>query len=431
MMATPEARKNSRSVGAGLIVLVLVGVGLYIASTAQTGLPLARTTTVKASIDDINTLSVNDDVRQRSKRIGRVSAIDFVDGKALVTMKLDGDRQIYKDARAAVWDTSALAQKFVELDPGTSDTGKLEDKVIPATQTTGSSDLQQLLSVLDPETRAQASSTIREIAGGVAGHSQDIHDFLGVSPDLLNDLGTTAEVLASDQLDLPALLRSADQLVSRFNGREEQISALVKQTDSTLRGITVDQGKPLEATLSKAPATLQEVRSALHSLDTPLADLQVAMTNLEPGAASLGQSTPDLRGVLREAVPVLGKVPGVAEHAEPAVEDLRQTFADARPLAPKVTDALGYLATPLGVLAPYGPEIGQFFVRGHSFVSEGPAPGIRFARLSANVGVGSVTGGLYGSDNFPRNDYPEPGEATRDRATTGLPPGLLPSGGRR
>ncbi|WP_250282302.1 MlaD family protein [Frankia sp. CiP1_Cm_nod2] len=430
-MVTPEARKNARSVGVSLIVLMLVGVGIYIASTAQTGLPLTQRTTVKASVDNINTLSVNDEVRQRSKRIGRVSAIDFIDGRALVTMKLEGDHKIYNDAHAAVWDTSALAQKFIELDPGTSAAGRLGDKVIPVTQTTGSSDLQQLLGVLDPETRTQASSTIREIGGGVAGHSQDIHNFLDISQDLLDDLSTTANTLASDQMDLPALLRSADQLVSRFNGREEQISALVQQTDSTLRGITVDQGKSLETALAKTPTTLQEVRDALHSLDTPLADLQVAMTSLEPGAASLGQSTPDLRGVLREAVPVLGKVPGVSEHAEPAVEDLRHTFADARPLAPKVTDALGYLATPLGVLVPYGPEIGQFFVRGHSFVSEGPASGIRFARLSPNVGVGSVTGGLYRSDDFPRNDYPKPGEATRDRATTGLPPGLLPSGGHR
>jgi phospholipid/cholesterol/gamma-HCH transport system substrate-binding protein len=427
MATTPENRRHFRSVVASFIVLALVAIGLYVSANAQDGLPLSKTTEVKAAVGDVSTLAVNDDVREYSKRIGRVSAIDFDHGKAVVTMALDGTPGIFKNATAAVWDASALAQKFIELDPGTANTGSLGSQVIPASHTTGSADLQQLLGVLDPNTRIQASSMIRQVGGGVAGHSQDLHDFLGASPDLLGNLGTTAGALASDQMNLPGLLRSADQLASRFSGREQQISALVQQADTTLRGITVDDAQPMQALLSKAPSTMQDVRAALASLDTPLADLQTAMTNLRPGAVSLGQATPDLRGVLREAVPVLGKVPGVAGQATPAVDDLRQAFADARPLAPTITAAFGYLATPLGVLAPYGPEIGQFFASGHSFVSEGAAPGMRFARLSANVGVGMITGGIYGSANFPRDEYPKPGQAIRDRVTSGLPPGLLPS----
>lgn len=124
---------------------------------------------------------------------------------------------------------------------------------------------------------------------------------------------------------------------------------------------------------------------------------------------------------------MLDKVPGVAEHANPAIDDLRGTFADARPLAPRLTEALTDLATPLGVLVPYGPEIAQFFVRGHSFVSEGPAPGIRYARLSPNFDVTTITGGLLSSGNYPIDQYPAPGQATGERAAQGLPPGLPPS----
>jgi phospholipid/cholesterol/gamma-HCH transport system substrate-binding protein len=409
------------------VVVVLIAVALYIASVAQKGLPFTPTTTVKAEISDIHTLAVNDEVRQDSKRIGRVSAIGYVNGKALVTMELDGHQHVYNDASAAVWDASTLAMKFVELDAGTPKAGELGDKVIAAQRTSGSADLQQLLAVLDPDTRAQAAGAVRELGGGIAGHSEDIHDFAAAAPNLLDDLGTTAGALASDQMDLPAVLQSARDLTSRLGGRQQQITTLMNQSDSTLRALTVENGQPLEDALAKAPATLRDVRGALDSLDAPLADLQTAMTTVRPGADALGQSTPGLRGLLREGVPVLDKVPGVADHANPAIDDLRQTIVDARPLAPRLTEALTDLATPLGVLAPYGPEIAQFFVRGHSFVSEGPAPGIRYARLSPNIDVTTVTGGLLPTGNYPIDQYPAPGQATGDRATRGLPPGLPPA----
>ncbi|GAB2962355.1 MlaD family protein [Amycolatopsis acidiphila] len=427
MRAKPQTRRDFRSVVAGGVVVVVIAVALYIASTAQTGLPFAPTTTVKAEISEVHTLAVNDEVRENSKRIGRVSAIDYVNGKALVTMELDGHQDVYNDATAAIWDASTLAMKFVELDVGTPQTGELGDKVISAQHTSGSADLQQLLGVLDPDTRSHAAGAVRELGGGVAGHSDDIHDFAGAAPNLLNDLNTVSGALASDQTNLPAVLRSARDLTSRFTGREQQLTALMNQADSTLRAFVADNGQPLQEALAKAPATLQNVRGALDSLDAPLADLQSAMKTVQPGADALGQATPDLRGVLREGVPVLGKVPGVADQANPAIDDLRDTFADARPLAPRLTEALTDLATPLGVLAPYGPEIAQFFVRGHSFVSEGPAPGIRYARLSPNVDVTTVTGGLLSSGNYPIDQYPAPGQATNDRATQGLPPGLPPA----
>jgi phospholipid/cholesterol/gamma-HCH transport system substrate-binding protein len=430
-MATPELRRDFRSVLAGLIVLAVIGLIVYVSAEAQTGWPLAKTTTVKAEIDDVHTLAVNDQVRQNSKRIGRVSAIDYHDGKALVTMELEGKREVYRDAHAEVWDASALAMKFVEFNPGTSTSGDLGNEAIPATHTKGSADLQQLLSVFDPKTRTLATRTVREVGGGVAGHSEDFHHFVGSSPDLLNDLATTSDALASDEADLAGLLHSSDQLAARFRGREELISSLVKQSDTTLRAFAVDDGRPLEATLRKSPVTLQKARAALGSLDAPLANLQQAMTTVKPGADALGRSTADIRGLLRDGVPVLDNVPGVAHQAEPVVQDLTETFKDARPLAPRLAAMFSDLATPLSVLAPYGPEIAQLFVRGHSFVSEGPTAGVRYARLSFNTDLTAVTGGLFASDHYPRNEYPAPGEATGDRATGGLPSGLIPTGGNR
>jgi phospholipid/cholesterol/gamma-HCH transport system substrate-binding protein len=429
-MTKPETRAMSRSFRAGVIVLGILLVVLYLTFKAQTGLPFAPTTTVRALIGDVHSLRVNDDVRQLSKRVGRVSAIDYANGAALVTMEVNGTVDVYADAHAEIWDVSALATKFVELDLGSTAAGPLGDRPIETTRTVSSADLYQVLNVLDQPTRDAATRLVRELGGGATGHGKDLQDLLKTAPNLLTDLGTVSQALATDKADLPALLSTVDHLAGRFAGRQQEIASLVAQGAQTLDALSVDGGTPLGGTLNRLPSTLDVARSALDTLNGPLADTATAMRVLEPGATALTQSEKDLRGVLVDGVPVAGKIPGVAQQALPALADLTGTLADARPLAPPVRQAIGDLLTPLQVLAPYAPEIGQLFVRGASFVSQGPSPGVRYARLGLAPGIGTLTGGLLPSGNFAQNQYPRPGQAQNDRAQ-GLPPGLPLVGGNR
>jgi phospholipid/cholesterol/gamma-HCH transport system substrate-binding protein len=434
-MAKPEARAQVRSAFAGIVVLAVIAVAVAVTSQAQAGhfLPVKS---VKMAFNDVHTLQVNDDLRVYSSRIGRVSSIDYNDGEAIVTGELiSGSPPIYRNASAQVLSVSPLALKYVNLDPGTPDAGPLPDgAVIPAKQDIDSSDLQDVLEVLDPKTRAAATSTLREVGFGLAGHGQDLNQFVGSAPDLLHDLGTTSGTLASPDFDLPGLMDSVDQLSSRLDSRQAQLRSLIDTAGTTMAALGVDQGQPLESTLRTAPPALHDLRGALASLKAPLGDLQTAMETIKPGADDLGKTVPDLRGTFREGVPVLGKVPGVADKATPAVGDLKDTFSDLRPLTPKVADLLNDLDTPLTVLAPYGADIGQFFFRGHSFVSEGPAPGIRYARLDVAIEPQEATGGIYKSAMYPRDEYPKPGQADKDQSHNLVPAGIvpaLPSGGNR
>ena len=420
---TPEFQARSMAFRAGLLVLVILAAILYITFKAQTGMPFATTTEVKALIKDVHSLRANDAVRQNSKRIGRVSDIEYHDGAALVTMELDGDVEVYRDAHAAVWDLSALATKFVELDPGTSKAGALGDSPIPVSQTEESADLYELLDVLDPKTRDAATKMLRQVGGGAAGHGADLEAFLASSPDVLNDLGEVSEALAAPEADLPGLLSEVDTLAARFQGRQQQLDQLVRQSEQTFAGLATDRGTSLRETVRRLPKALASTERAMNSLRDPLAKSAQAMRALQPGAEALGRSEKDLRGFLRDSVPVAGDFPGVMRQAVPALQDLTHTFADARPLAPQVRQAIGDLLTPLRVLAPYSIDMAQLFLRGASFVSQGPEPGVRYARLGVTPGINTVTGGLLASGNLPQNQYPRPGEAQYDRAE-GLPPGL-------
>jgi phospholipid/cholesterol/gamma-HCH transport system substrate-binding protein len=418
----------TRSFGIGLVGITVLALIVVFGMTASSGLPGAPTTEVKAAFTNVGApLQVGDDVRENSSRIGRVSDLAYTNGQAVVTLSLDGDVPVYADARAAVWDQSALAKKFVELDRGHSAAGPLNGTVIPANRNVNSADLDQVLDVLGPNTRAALASTLVQVGDGMAAHSQDLHDVLEHAPAILTDLGTTSSALA--KANLPALLWNARQLAGALNGRSQQLATLVQQLGTTANAIGVDNGKPLRDTINGLPATLTDARTAFEALNRPLDDLQAAVGMIRPGIVALGQATPDLRGVLTEGRNPLDKVPGVSGKAEPAIDALTPALSDARPLAPAVSVALTDLAPPVSTLAAYTSDVVSFFKNIESMVSTSVAPDVHGARVGvAAEGLSMLAGGLIGDPLQGQDAYPPPGRAINERSNSplGLLPGLSP-----
>lgn len=425
-MATPVQRKAARTVGAGVVVLIVVLITLALTFKAQTGLPFAPTTQVKAAIPDIHSLRTNDDVRTNSKRIGRVSGLEYgADGVAVVTMEIEGEFPVYNDARAALWDYSALATKFVELTPGTPQAGPLGDKVLPASQGEGSKDLKQVLDILDAPTRDSTMSAVRSVGSGLGGHQDDLQALLSSAPTLLPNLGTTTGALADRRTDLTGLLTSARDLTRSLETQDQRLDALIGQVDTTFRAITIDRAKPLDRALAMAPETLRTVKPALDRINGPLNDTRVAMVQLRDGGEALGRATPDVRGILREARSPLDGVPDVADSANPALSDLTDTSQTLRPLLPRATDTVDYLKVALHGLAPFGPAMGDWAVRSQSFVSQGPDNRSRFARVGVSLSPQAVTGGLIPTTGgVPANPVSPPDPAAKVGAPVPAPAGL-------
>lgn len=416
-----KVRKHrSFSLFAGFVVLAAVVGTLAFAATASNGSPFSERTTVKAAFTEIGSLREGDDVRIASARVGSIEKVEPGDGRALVTLRLDGDRTIYRNASVAatVSARSALGQKFVNLDPGTPDAGELGDEVIPEQETRGAQELGDLFQIFDEPTRAGLQSTLRETGGGLAGRQEDLADLLRTAPDALPALGTVSRTLAEDDgANLTGMLRAADTLAGRFEGRQQQIAEMLAALQPTLDAIAVDGTTPLQDTLKAAPASLRDVKGALDSLNGPLGDTEAAMTTLRPGGEALGAATPDLRGVFRESVTPLDKVPGVSDDAQPAFSALSDTAEDLRPFTPRVAKTLNYAGDTLQTLAPYAPEISGFFTNITSALSNSDGAG-HWLRIMPILGSESVIGAgpaVLPDPTSYRNPYPAPGEAPDDR----------------
>jgi phospholipid/cholesterol/gamma-HCH transport system substrate-binding protein len=425
-MTTPEVRKRTRSFLVGLAALAALGVLGYVMFTANQGrLPGSATTTVTAVFTDVGQADTNSEVRRNGQRIGSVAKIEVRDHHATVTMVLDGTVPIYGNATAAMWDQSALGQKFVELDPGDPSAGPLKGNTIAVTHTEPAHDLSQVLDIFDAPTRAAVRTALQQLGGGAAGYGPALNQFVSVAPRLLTNVGVVAEAASAPQTELPSLLRSGARLASRFDDDTQTIRTLLAQTNATLAAVNVDGTQPLRQSLRQLPGVLDGVDTALNSLHQPLADAQAAMVTLRPGAQALGQATPDLRGMLREAPAPLDKIPGVAKTAVPAIQELTHTLADARPLVPRLADGLSSAAVPLAVLAPYANDIATF---GDDMAGAmAPHDGFRhWLRLVLEVPNTSVVSGLGPLGAQPSDPYPAPGQAIRERDPNG---GLIPGKG--
>lgn len=408
-MARGVPRDQARKFLFGLVAVVLGSAIAYIGATVQTGgeLPLKSYTHVTAVFNDAKGLKGQENVVQNGIRIGLVESVEYrADDSALVTMRLDGDRHVYRDARATISNVAALGRRQVQLNPGNPGAGLLGQQPIPKSQTTSVDGLDEVWSMFDRPTRQGLRTSLLNLGGGIAGHSSDLRDVSRAAPNLLADLGTVTRTLAGERTDLPALLESANRLAGRFEQRQDELRALVRQLGTTFDAVAVDGGRPLGDTVRALPATLRQARQGLEALNRPLADIRTAMTNVRPGARALGTATADLRGFLRESVRPLGKVPAVGKEAVPAVKDLTVTVADARPLVPRLVNAVADARVLLHGLSPYAPDIGRLF-SGHDLLSGRIAPDQHF--FSGMLTMPGLASASLPDPMVYTRPYPEPG----------------------
>ena len=355
-------RNDARTFVVGCIAFVVIGVIAYFGVTVQAGgqLPFKSYTFVKAAFADVGTLKPGLDVTENGVRIGEVRNIAFSNGAAVVTLRLDGHRAVYQNASASILSQSALGRKEVGLNPGSASAPALTG-VIPENHTTSSTSLDDVFAAFDAPTRAALQSGLTQLGGGLGGHGSDLNALLQHAPGLVHGLSAISSALSSDPNDVARLLASTNRLAGSLDTRQLQLAQLLRQVNTTLHAVTVDNGRPLQEIIAEAPATLHSARIGLGSLNRPLGDLQSAMTALRPGASALGAAVPATRTFLVQSIAPLQKVPGVSNLAVPAVDSLTPAFADARPVAPRVASSFEDAAVLLAGLSPYAYDIGRFF----------------------------------------------------------------------
>lgn len=165
-----------------------------------------------------------DEVRVRGIPVGRIAAIEAVDGAAFVRyrLRLDPDAPIAANTTARLVPKTLFGDKFVELEPAVAGGSRLTDgALIPMARTAPPTEVQQLLDQLVPVLEAvdpvEVSSTLASFAEGLDGSGGDIALILESLPPVLEELTARRE-------DLGALFRSIPGVAGTVEARAAELA---------------------------------------------------------------------------------------------------------------------------------------------------------------------------------------------------------------
>jgi virulence factor Mce-like protein len=275
---------------------------------------------------------------------GEVTAVNEVGGLAYVTMRLNGAARgvVHADASAAIVPRSALEDMTVEISPGSAGAPAARaGAVITVAHTSPTTTLDQVLSVLDTDTRTQLAIMVDGLARGLGGRGGTLRAAVDRLHALLNPALSVTDALTRRRALLTDLVRALAQIGSAAQSRDVALAQTLTSGSRTL-AVTDSRQAEIAASVVRLPSTLSSLDSALagvRDLATPLvptlADLRSTATVL-PAALAGVRSVAPAAAKLVDAAEAFARVSGgPLRNAASAFSGLGAT---ARLLTPAIAD---------------------------------------------------------------------------------------------
>ncbi len=288
--------------------------------------------------------------------VGEISRVRLEDGKAIVTLKLEeGSVPVYKNASVLLRPKTGLKDMVAELTPGTKDAGELEDgQRIPIGQTLPDVNLDEILAVLDGDTRSYLQLLLSDGAQGLKGNGRELANTIRRFEPLARDTRAIAGQLATRRKNIKRAIHNFSLVVEELGGKDDQLAEFVENSNAVFASLA-SQDANLRATLQELPSTLTETQTALGKAQVLADELGPTLQALRPGARALGPALQQTRPFLRTTTPIIkDEIRPFVRASRPLVNELRPAMRDLSALAPDLLRSFKVLNTLLNTLA-YNP----------------------------------------------------------------------------
>jgi virulence factor Mce-like protein len=273
---------------------------------------------------------------------GTVTSVRVRDGLALVRMQLGPSARgvIRTNASATIEPRSALEDLTVDITSGSASAPAAPPgMVIPAARTSPTITLDQVISVLDADTRAQLSIMVDQLARGIGSHGGQLAAAVEQLRTLLDPATQIASALARRRQLLAELVTSLARIGASTEQHDLQIAQALRSGAVTLSVAARGQSS-IAASVVALPATLQAVDSALRltsSLATPLVP---TLSGLRPTAAALPRALTSLRSAVPGASALLSAAEAFTRKGGPGLRAAAATMAKLGTTATALTPAI-------------------------------------------------------------------------------------------
>ena len=169
-------------------------------------------------------------IRVAGVKVGDVLDTELVDGRAVATFAINRDYlPIYRDATILMRPQTPLKDQFFELDPGSEGAGEFEEgATVTVDNTLPDINLDQILSVLDTDSRAYLRLLVVGLGEGLEKRDSDLGRALGSLGPINRDLRKVSGAVASRDESLTRLIHNLNLLTGAVGRRDEDLSELVE-----------------------------------------------------------------------------------------------------------------------------------------------------------------------------------------------------------
>ena len=339
---TTAIRKHLRDFVA-LIALMAIAFGIlgYILAQQRVRFPLIQdkpfTVWVELSDAQAVTPGQGQTVRVSGMKVGAIGAVKLKEGRALVRLDLEPeyDNLIHRDATALLRPRTALKDMFMAIDPGSPGEPLLEeDETIPINASAPDVDPDEILSVLDADTRDYLKLLINGAGKGLEGRGGDLRQVFARLGPLHRDIATLNRLVATRRKNLRRLINNYGSTVQRLGREDRSLVSLVRNSSEVFDKLAREDTQ-ISGAIARLPSALRQTEQTLLRVDELGDTAGPAFEALRPAIRRLPAANAQLRPLAEEIEPVLRKrIRPFVREARPYVRNLRpaaQNLAQASP----------------------------------------------------------------------------------------------------
>jgi phospholipid/cholesterol/gamma-HCH transport system substrate-binding protein len=274
-------------------------------------------------------------VRVSGVRIGDVGDVKLKDGKAVVTMQIDPQyrRMIHTDATALLRPRTGLKDMFVDLRPGSDEAPLAEPGwTLPISATAPDVNLDEVLSMLDSDTRDYLRMLISDAGRGLEGRGPDLREVFRRFEPTHRDLARVNTAVATRRQNLRRLITSLDRLNGELASKGKDLTGLVASSQAVLHQFAGEQAN-VSTAVQELPAALRQTTDTLGRVQRFAEVLRPTAEHLVPAAKALPAANAAVIPLAKEGTPLL------RDDIRPFVREARPVVRDLRPSAKRLADS--------------------------------------------------------------------------------------------
>jgi phospholipid/cholesterol/gamma-HCH transport system substrate-binding protein len=356
-----QLAENARWILAIALLVVLAGISVgYILSQQNLSFPWQDRYRIKAEFSRAAGLErgLGQPVNVAGVRVGTILDTVLEDGRAVAEMEIDPAKlpAVFRDARATLVPTTALKDLRIDIAPGTRETGRLPDGGrIPVARTSDPIDADDLLSVLDADTRDFFRVLVVEGARGTEGRGNDLRRLLKATRPTAEQLRGVSRTLAERHREVRRLVSNLARISAAIGRRDTELADLVGGAEATVGALAAEQAA-IEEALVELPGTLAAVRGTLERTGPFARTAAGALDALQPAVDRLPATLDAAAPLAREAAPIL------RTQVRPFLRDGQPLLRELQAVVPALQEATPYLSsvvrmlTHLSNLVAHNPE---------------------------------------------------------------------------